>query len=276
MNMQAQDDEIDLGELASFLWKKKLIIFAVTFIGSVVAIIYSLAVTPEYQVSVVVKEVNQETNRGSLGGIGGAAALLGVDIGGSSSSKLPYLEARILAEEFIIENNLQDVLLGNKDTDQSINENQMLYRAVTAFFDDVLTVNTEVQTGLTTIGVRWTDAEVALVWSDLFIDMANRNLRAIDLALAEERYEYLNAQLQATSSVELRQSIATMIEGQLQTMMLANSSSEYAFTIVDPPRIPDTRAYPRRSLMVILAFLASFFSACLFLLIRRSFSLEKG
>ncbi|MEK9770024.1 MAG: Wzz/FepE/Etk N-terminal domain-containing protein [Betaproteobacteria bacterium] len=269
-----QDDEIDLAELLAYLWSKKKFIALFTASFSVIAIVYSLWVTPLWDVRGTLRETTLENQMQIPSSIGAAASLFGVNVGGQqSNSNLPILQSRAIIENFILENDLLPILFEDLDEDVfvELSEDQLIYRAVTLFFDEVLTINQDPASGLITVIIRWRDPEIAYQWNLGLIDLANRDIRENDLRLAENFYSYLNSELGATNSVELRQSIASMIEAQMQTIMLANADAEYAFSYIDPPRIPDMRAYPRRSLMVILSFIASLFVSVIGLLVIRAF-----
>jgi uncharacterized protein involved in exopolysaccharide biosynthesis len=274
METNLHNDEIDLVELIGYLWSKKVFIVCFSGFFSVIAIIYSLMVTPLWDVSGTVRETTVQNQMQIPSSIGAAASIFGVDLGGQqTNSNLPFLQSRAIVENFILENDLLPILLEDSDEDAfaEFSEDQLIYAAVTLFLDEVLTINEDLATGLITVIIRWKDPEIAYEWNLGLIDLANREIRENDLRLAENFYSYLNSELTATNSVELRQSIASMIEAQMQTIMLANADAEYAFSYIDPPRIPNIRAYPRRSLMVILSFIASLFVSVIGLLIIRSF-----
>jgi uncharacterized protein involved in exopolysaccharide biosynthesis len=274
MESNLHNDEIDLVELIGYLWSKKVFIVCFSGFFSVIAIIYSLMVTPLWDVSGIVRETTVQNQMQIPSSVGAAASLFGVDLGGQqTNSNLPFLQSRTIVESFILENDLLPTLL--EDLDESsfaeLSEDQLIYSAVTMFLEEVLTINQDLVSGLIEVVIRWKEPEIAYQWNLGLIDLANREIRENELRLAENFYSYLTSELTATNSVELRQSIASMIEAQMQTIMLANADAEYAFSYIDPPRIPNIRAYPRRSLMVILSFIASLFVSVIGLLIIRAF-----
>lgn len=275
MESNLHNDEIDLIELISYLWSKKVFIVCFSGFFSVIAIIYSLMVTPLWDVSGTVRETTVENQMQIPSSIGAAASLFGVDLGGGqqSNSNLPFLESRAIVENFILENELLPILFEGMDEDAfaELSQDQLIYAAVTEFLDEILTINEDLVSGLIEVVIRWKDPEIAYQWNLGLINLVNREIRENDLRLAENFYSYLNSELTATNSVELRQSIASMIEAQMQTIMLANADAEYAFSYIDPPRVPNIRAYPRRSLMVILSFIASLFVSVIGLLVIRAF-----
>jgi uncharacterized protein involved in exopolysaccharide biosynthesis len=274
MESNLHNDELDLLELISYLWSKKVFIFCFSGFFSFIAIIYSLIVTPLWDVSGTVRETTVQNQMQIPSSVGAAAAMFGFDIGSQqANSNLPFLQSRAIVEDFILENELLPILLEDMDEDAfaDLSEDQLIYASVTLFLDEILTINEDLVTGLIEINIRWKDPSIAYQWNLNLIDLVNRKIRDNDLRLAENFYSYLNSELTATNSVELRQSIASMIEAQMQTIMLANADAEYAFSYIDPPRIPDRRAYPRRSLMVILSFVASLFVSVIGLLVIRAF-----
>ena len=278
MESNLNNDEIDLIELIGYLWSKKVFIVCFSGFFSVIAIIYSLMVTPLWDVTGSVRETTVQNQMQIPSSIGAAASLFGLDVGGGqASSNLPFLQSRAVVENFIIENDLLPVLFEGLDEEvfAELTQDQLIYAAVTEFLNEVLTINQDLASGLIEVVIRWKDPEIAYQWNLGLIELANREIRDNDLRLAENFYSYLNSELSATNSVELRQSIASMIEAQMQTIMLANADAEYAFTYIDPPRIPDMRAYPRRSLMVILSFIASLFVSVIGLLVFRAFKLQR-
>jgi len=278
MESNLNNDEIDLIELIGYLWSKKVFIVCFSGFFSVIAIIYSLMVTPLWDVTGSVRETTVQNQMQIPSSIGAAASLFGLDVGGGqASSNLPFLQSRAVVENFIIENDLLPVLFEGLDEEvfAELTQDQLIYAAVTEFLNEVLTINQDLASGLIEVVIRWKDPEIAYQWNLGLIELANREIRDNDLRLAENFYSYLNSELSATNSVELRQSIASMIEAQMQTIMLANADAEYAFTYIDPPRIPDMRAYPRRSLMVILSFIASLFVSVIVLLVFRAFKLQR-
>lgn len=274
MESNLHNDEIDLLELIGYLWSKKVFIFCFSGFFSVIAIIYSLMVTPLWDVSGTVRETTVQNQMQIPSSIGAAASLFGVDLGGQQvNSNLPFLQSRAIVENFILENELLPILFEDMDEDgfSELSQDQLIYSAVNMFIAEVLTINQDLASGLIEINIRWKDPSIAYQWNLGLIDLANREIRENDLRLAENFYNFLNSELSATNSVELRQSIASMIEAQMQTIMLANADAEYAFSYIDPPRIPDKRAYPSRSLMVILSFIASLFVSVIGLLVIRAF-----
>ena len=48
----------------------------------------------------------------------------------------------------------------------------------------------------------------------------------------------------------MKQRVFDLIQTQTETIMLANATPEYVFTVIDPPIPPEVRVSPKRSLIV--------------------------
>jgi len=69
----------------------------------------------------------------------------------------------------------------------------------------------------------------------------------------------LEEQLQKTADPLIRQKIYNLIAQQLETAMMAEVKENFAFKIIDPPKVPDRKIKPKRALMVVLSFSLALF-----------------
>lgn len=256
------DDRIGVSELITLFWARKWLIIALTAVFAIAGVIGALMATPIYRAEVVLAPANEERGPNLPAGLAGLVGLSGLSMGrsGYNAQALATLHSRTFIEDFIREENLLPILFSDrwdaaakrwKDAD----EQPDIREGVRFFIDDVRTIREDPETRLITVAIEWTDPELAAKWaSDLSLRI-NARLRAHDLAASERRLKYLNAQLQEAGFVEQRQAISRLIEEQLQTTMLARAEVEYAFSVVDPARVPDRRSRPRRTLIVIFATL---------------------
>lgn len=106
----AGEQEIYLSDIFSALMRRKKLIAGIvggiTFLG----LLYAVFATPLYTATVVMRPAEEASGGAGLGGgLGAAAALAGINIGGGASDKEEYLailRSRGLAEQFIKENAL--------------------------------------------------------------------------------------------------------------------------------------------------------------------------
>jgi uncharacterized protein involved in exopolysaccharide biosynthesis len=69
--------------------------------------------------------------------------------------------------------------------------------------------------------------------------------------------QYLEDQLGKTADPLIRQKIYNLIAQQLETSMMAEVKENFAFKIIDPPKVPDKKTAPKRTLMVVLSLIVS-------------------
>ena len=254
-------DSIDLIRVVSNLWSCKWIILGITALFAVTGIVYALLATPIYRAEVVLASAQEDRGSSISANLGGLASLAGINLGGQGDSAhaLATLRSRAFAESFILDNKLLPVLFaGQWDAEKKgwiIDDparHPDIRDGVRFFTNSVRSVSVNAETGLISLSVEWTNPELAAEWVEQLVDRINDQLRTRDLDDARRQLQYLESQLQTANLVELRQAIARLIEGQMQTIMLAQAKNEYAFTVIDPARIPDRPTRPRKVLIVVL------------------------
>ena len=262
---QEQGRSLELGDLVAECWRRKWLIVAITGVWIAVGVAWALLSTPIYRVEVVLAPVQSARAPNLAGRLGGLAGLAGLTLntGGDNTQAFAVLGSRAFAESFIVDHQLLPVLYPDEwDAAKKAwkagdpLEQPTLWEAVKDFTDDVLFVEQDAVTGLVTMAVEWTDAEVAAAWAQQLVDRINLQLRTRDLEQAERKLAYLNTQLGEASLLEVRQAISGVIEEQIQTVTLAKGEPEYAFRVIDPPRVPMDKERPKRALIVVLAALA--------------------
>jgi uncharacterized protein involved in exopolysaccharide biosynthesis len=251
----AGDREIDLVAVALLMWAHRYWLLTTTLLGIAVGLYLALTAPPTYRADVVTTEVREQ-------GIGGGAAALanqlsglvnlsGLGIGADRSERNAeaVLESRLLVQEFITRNNLVPQMWPDPKTRPT------LWRAVQRFQKGVMSVRQDQRRGLTTLSVEWTDPATAAHWANGLVGLANELVRTHALEEAQRNINYLNAQSEHTTDVDLRRVIFNLIENETKTLMMANGRAEYAFRIIDPAVPPEVRSGPHRTLLVATGFL---------------------
>jgi uncharacterized protein involved in exopolysaccharide biosynthesis len=79
---------------------------------------------------------------------------------------------------------------------------------------------------------------------------------------------YLEAQLATTDVSALQQSLFALVQTQTEKLMLAQTSPEYIFEIIDPAYIPEKKNGPKRVLIIFLVGILGTITATVFSIIR--------
>ncbi|MBY7915581.1 LPS O-antigen length regulator [Vibrio fluvialis] len=300
------DEEIDLRELFSAIWKGKWIIICVTILFTIGSIIYAIKQPDIYKSDILLSPANS-SGSGSLsemaGKLGGVAALAGVNIGGANVSKsdlaVQVMKSRKFIDDFIKEHDLLVPLMASKGWDLSSNElliNNELYdtsshkwlrkpqgllgaqpssqEAYKTFISNVLSINQDKESGLYIVSVLHYSPYIAKQWVTWLVDDINTVMRERSISETTQNLAYLNAQLQKTAVADMKSTFYRLIEEQTKSLMLAEVQDEFVFKVVDPAVVPEIKSSPRRALICVLGVLLGLLFGITIVLIR--FAFRKG
>jgi len=271
--MENQADEISLKDIADALLARRWLIVLMTIGFAIGGAAVAFLLPEKYEASIVLSPVDDSAG-GKLGGagsllsqFGGLAALGGINVGGSGkkAEAIATLQSHGLTENFIRDNNLLPILYADQwDAERKAWKTQdpdkvpTVWKAEKKFAKKIRSIGEDKKTGLVTLTIESTDAELAAQWAKDLVDRANRDLRAREIKQSQTNLAYLNDQLTKTSVVELQKAIYSLIEAEIKKVMIANGSDEFAFRVVDPPRIAEERSSPKRGLIVAVGLFLGF------------------
>ena len=102
----------------------------------------------------------------------------------------------------------------------------------------------------------------------LVISQSNEIMRLRDLEDASNSLSFLTKEIQNTSIIEMRNSISSLLQSQLETKMVANIRQDYILRTIEPPFIPEKKSAPSRLIFVVLTTIIGFSMALLFVFFR--------
>jgi uncharacterized protein involved in exopolysaccharide biosynthesis len=248
----------------------------------IMGVLYAILATPIYRTDVVLSPVRADRGTMLPSALSGLAALSGLGFGQprDTTQAIAILRSRVFVEQFIESNHLLPILFadewdaeGQRWITDDPEEWPDIRDGVEFFIENVRSIVEEVDTGLVTLSIAWPDAEMAAFWAEDMILRINERLRTRDLEESRRRLVYLNEQLEKEGLVELRQAIASLIEEQIENIMLAQAVDEYAFRVIDPPRVAHKPVSPRRVLIILLAGFLGVVVGCLMALVAHRVSL---
>jgi uncharacterized protein involved in exopolysaccharide biosynthesis len=258
-------DGTDLLKMIQAAWLRRWWIFGFTALATAIGIAYALLAAPVYRAEVVLLPRDSKSGSGlsaQLGQLGGLADLAGISIGATSTQEpLGVLRSRGFARRFIIENKLLSTLVTEAGTpfyrrQREGKKPQDIRVAEDLFARRVMSVADDKKSGLVTIAVEWGNPAVAADWANKLAGQLNDEMRLRALNEAEANIRYLYGQLEATGSISLQQSISRLIESEMQKVMLARGTDEYAFRVIDVAEPPMRKSKPKAPLIVAMAFVA--------------------
>jgi uncharacterized protein involved in exopolysaccharide biosynthesis len=231
------------------------------------ASIYAFMATPMFRAEAAITEAHDSNLQGNApiaGQLGGIASLAGLALGvggGQGREALATLKSRRLAELFITRYGLKDRLLARTRGPRT------MWHAVALFRKDVLNVDEDRKTGVTTISMYWTSPTEAAQWANDYIALSNEVMRNRAADDARRNIDYLTNQLRQTASVEVQRALNNLVESETKTLMLAGRA-DYAFATIDPAVPPELKASPKRVIIILVALVAGLFAGLLIAIAR--------
>jgi len=221
---------------------------------------------------------------------GGAAALAGINLEGGGTDRAEYLailRSRGLGQRFIERYEIKPyifpdewdaergewksngsggespggglelriarllaVLSGDEGWRLRTDPGPSMWDAYKEFNEKIRTIREDLETGIVTVEFKFRNPELAALWANDYVAMANREIRDSTIREASRALSYLNEEVERTTVTGVRDSIFGLVEGQLERIMLANVRPEYAFKVLDPAVVPEERSHPRRALIL--------------------------
>ena len=115
------DDEIDLKELFSVLWKAKILIIVITSFFALSSVLYALSLTNFYKSEAILNLAEQSNAGGATAGMGGLAAMAGITLPTSGEDKsviaIKTIESRAFLKHLITFENVLPSIMAIKSYD---------------------------------------------------------------------------------------------------------------------------------------------------------------
>jgi uncharacterized protein involved in exopolysaccharide biosynthesis len=275
----------DLNSFFKFLLENLKFISFVTFLFAIISIIYSLSIKNIYQSYVVLAPTNQSLN--NLSQYKGVASLAGFSIPNSSEENkvemaleelvsLNFFEELIFTNDlffglvassgwdeekniFIINNKIYDSnkLIWVSKNKYAVNGKPSIQHAHKKFLNN-LSIDHNTKSGFVKISFEHYSPYYAKKIIDTITSKINENSKDRDINVAKKSILYLEDEAKKTKLNDVRVGISALIQRNIETIAIANSSPEYLLTTISHPYVSESKYKPRRSLIVIFITLFGF------------------
>ena len=211
----------------------------------------AFVMTPLYRATTLLAPAIADRGAEVLGSrsaqLGGLAALTGLGLGSRDAEieeALAVLQSREFTESFISKRNLLPRFFPDKWSSATgmwkvDRDHQPTLAKAFKYFDRVRVVTRDRKTGLIALQIDWRDRDEAAAWANDLVRLLNEEMRARAVAKADAAMQFLNKELETTSTVEARDAISRLMEAQVKQRMLANVTPEYSLRVVDRAIAPD-------------------------------------
>lgn len=279
-NEMIQEDEIDLRELWKTIKKGKKLIFIVSIIIVSLTLIYALKLPNVYKSSATL--IPTESSSNALGGLGGLAAMAGVNIGSGGSMTPDVAFSSLLGNyEFmknfvkkhkIVEHYYRDDVdknyvfaLGYREVYDLFSSKKELQDYELAAYNIIksissnFSIDSDKKTSLVTVSFSDSDRTYTPKMVNWFLEDASEYLVRNSLKNIDEKLNYFEKEFAKTTSVEIRQSLSETISKILENKVVLQSKRYYQ---CDPLTVPHEsyvkdKIKPKRSLIIIASFITS-------------------
>jgi uncharacterized protein involved in exopolysaccharide biosynthesis len=249
-------DEINLLDYVRVIVRNKMLICAIIGIVVIATIIVSFVMTPVYEAKAVIAPAMKS---GDSSGASLLAAQFGISAPASSSMSeiVNLLKSNVLKEKVIKKHNLLPVFFKEKSL-RGKSEGQKTWKGI-RYLQEALKVSPNQKDNSIQVSMQFRDPKTAAdivnyTLLELTDHMSNEARR-----VADTNKKYLESQIDKTADPFIKTKIYSLIAQQIETAMMAEVKENFAFKILDPPRVPDTKTKPKRTQMVIIAFVVSLF-----------------
>ena len=292
MNENQIKDSMNLIEILNLIKKdwKLIIVIAASF--TIASLAYILQTDDIYKSStqlVISKTLQTKSSTGIGSQYSGLASLAGVNISGGADQS-DFVVARINSRDFFFQ------LLDNKDvlpsmfaakeydrSKQILIYDQNIYDSKTGewlvekptneqayeyFHSQMLWIRKQGDTKYINMTVKHISPYFAERMLSLIVDKINQITREDDFNKSKVALDYYKEALGDTTIKEVRSTISSLIEGQIQTQMLSLTKDDYIVEYIDNPFVPEFPDSLSKKVMTVLCFIMGLFIGIFYILTR--------
>ncbi|HOP86775.1 MAG TPA: Wzz/FepE/Etk N-terminal domain-containing protein [Syntrophorhabdaceae bacterium] len=274
-NIAYQEDEINLFDLIKVIFKNLRFICVIVGIIVVATAIVSLIMTPIYESKAVIMPTTQSKDIG-MGSMLAQQFGIATPTTPITTEIVNLLKSNILKERVIKKFDLLKLLLGDdyEDYKKTKSENELLWEGIRRL-DKMTNINFKQKDNTIEITVGYKDPKIARDLVNYFLAELTDYMSTEAKRVAETNKKYLESQLDKTSDPLIKTKLYALIAQQLETSMMAEVKENFAFKVLDAPRVPDKKSKPKRRNMVLISFVVSLFLGIFFAFIREYMAKQK-
>lgn len=291
---------IDLKDLLIAIWSRRILFIACVLISCLLTTLIALSKPNIYysEATLIISPSHSGNSVGIASSLGSLARFAGVTPNNDMkiTSALEILKSRAFLISFINEHALdiplaatshwseqeQKWVINHEVYDEKnatwLNEmdsngdsrpsNMELYEQL---FDS-LRIALDKNQQILRIGFESQSPIAAAVWTKWLISDLNAFLSQRDIDTAEQKIANLTEQISKTSESQLQSVLYDLVADQMEVIVLASNAENYAFTVIDPPLVPEKKLKPNRKVYVAGGFLLGVILAILITTIQYSYT----
>jgi uncharacterized protein involved in exopolysaccharide biosynthesis len=283
-----QEDEIDLRELFSTIWKNKWKLLFTSILITSLALIYAL-ITPNSYSSKTILLMKEQSKSSVSGGAAALAAMAGVNLGGGGGGLDITSMFKNLIDDFSFNNyvirkyhlverlspegmqkNLVYVLNGERmaidiknffkssKEDELKSEEDLIFETF-KILKTIISTSTDKESGAITLSVTHKDRFLAKELVDIYLKEMSNYIKVLDMKEIAEQEAYYNNELDQASSIELKQNLADLLSALMKKKVLSQVGEYYMVKQLTKSKVAyiKDKTKPKRGLIIVVAFITS-------------------
>ena len=256
MEEQQRYDEISLLDYLKAVSRHKLLIILIVVISVIGTGIVSFRMTPIYEAKAVIIPAGVlSRDQGATTSFFATQFGIAPPTTPASVEIVNLLKSNVLREKLLKKYDLLPLFFGNGQT-QNMTENQLVWQGL-RYLQAATIVNFNQKDNLITLSFRYKDPDKAAQIVGYTLSELNNHMASEAKRVADTNKYYLEAQLDKAADPFIKAKIYGLIAQQIETSVMAEVKENFAFKVLDPPRVPDAKIGPKRVQMVEVAFLLS-------------------
>ncbi len=284
MQEYIEEDEIDLKELFSTIWKNKFIIALFALLITSFAILFALKKPNIYNSSTIL--ILKNSDKPSIGGGAAAmAAMAGIDLsGGGGGIDISSLFKNLLGNYFfhkdIIEKYTIDKMVGIENiehnfvfamgksevydffkstSDKEEKDHEEIIFETYKNIKNILSISTDKESGAITLSAKFADRFVAKKLIDIYLNEMSSYIKRLDLKEVDEQVAYYDKELDSAKTLDLKSNITALLSALVKKKVLSQAGEFYMVKQLTKPKVAyiKDKVGPKRALIVIVAFITS-------------------
>ncbi|MEI6154299.1 MAG: Wzz/FepE/Etk N-terminal domain-containing protein [Deltaproteobacteria bacterium] len=252
----ADDDEINLIDYVKVVWKRRKLIIGIVVVVVIATTIYAFLQPKIYEATAVISPVGGRTDLGAMSAVA-ASFGLAAPAAANVTEVVNVLKSDILKDRIVKKYNLLPVLF-EKDAFNGKTEDQKSWTGIKTL-QGILKVNYAAKDNTITISAQYKDPKIAADLIKYTLEELTERMSSEARRVSETNQKYLESQVDKTLDPFIRTKIYTMVAQQIETSMMAEVKENFAFKIIDPPRVPVNAIKPKKRQMVMISFVVSLF-----------------
>ena len=295
------DDEIDLRELFSALWRGKFLIMLCMIAAIVLASFYLRSAERKYTVTYVFTPVVSDDSAPNLSSLGGLASLAGVSLPSSSSGDFKTFKYLLKSEEvaaFVLTDEalVQEIFANEWDAESASYQrppdgqytpyirslNLLLTGAMQSAYvepnaarlsnwmKDAFTASEDRDTGFLTLSSETTSPNMMLELMERVTTETDRLLKERYIQTSKKTVGFYEQQLSKARAREHREALAKLIAQEDQKLMLASKGSFFVAKPLTSPSVSLHPTSPKTSRVLALSVVLGVFFGAALVLIRKA------